>query len=260
MKQMISEIVPEALQTFFQAHPKVALAFSGGSDSAYLLCAAKLCGADVGIYYVKSAFQAAFEYADALRLTHELGCDMHTLYMDVLSDEKIAQNPENRCYFCKKRIFTEIIAAAQKDGYDTVIDGTNASDDLTDRPGMRALSELGVLSPLRICGIAKAEVRAYSEKAGIFTWNKPAYACLATRIPQGMMISRELLSKVENAENALAELGFRDFRVRLTENMSAKIQLTQMDMPLFLKCSRAVYTALKDDFADVLLDLRFRGE
>lgn len=255
-----SETVPEALQAFFRAHPKIALAFSGGSDSAYLLYAARLCGAEVGIYYVKSAFQAAFEYADAVRLTQELGGEMHILCVDVLSDEAIAKNPENRCYFCKKCIFTEIISAAHRDGYDTVIDGTNASDDFADRPGMRALAELQVLSPLRICGITKAEVRAHSKKAGIFTWNKPAYACLATRIPQGMVISQELLSRVENAEDALAKLGFRDFRVRLTADLSAKIQLTKTDMALFSKQDRAVYAALKDDFADVLLDLRFRGE
>ena len=252
--------VPQALREFFLNNPKLALAFSGGSDSAYLLYAAKECGTDVGAYYVRSRFQAAFEFEDALRLADELGVQLRVLDIDVLSDEKIVSNPANRCYHCKKHIFSAIIEAARADGYRTVIDGTNASDDASDRPGMRALEEMGVRSPLRECGITKAELRAYSQAAGLFTWNKPAYACLATRIPCGMLIDAEWLKKVEKAEKALSAMGFIDFRVRLTNDGSAKIQLHKDQLGLFGVLREKVYVSLKEDFESVLLDLRLRGE
>ncbi len=254
------DTVPQALRDFFFKNPKLALAFSGGSDSAYLLYAAKECGAQIGVYYVRSQFQAAFEYADALRLADELGIKMRVIDLDVLTDEEIASNPENRCYYCKKHIFSAITAAANDDGYQTVIDGTNASDDASDRPGMRALEEMGIRSPLRECGITKPDLRAYSKEAGIFTWNKPAYACLATRIPSGMRISAEWLEKVERAEKALADMGFSDFRVRLTNDYSAKLQLHKDQFLIFSEKRENVLCALKDDFKSVLLDLHLRGE
>ena len=102
-------------------------------------------------------------------------------------------------------------------GYPVILDGTNASDDANDRPGMQALAELRVLSPLRLCGLTKDEIRRKSREAGLFTWDKPAYACLATRIPSGMQISEDLLQRVEGAEGALFAMGFTDFRVRVRE-------------------------------------------
>ena len=256
----INEIIPEQLQAFFARHQRLAIAFSGGSDSAYLLYAAKLFGADMGAYYVKSQFQAAFEYDDALRLARELEINLHTVHLDVLSDANIVSNPENRCYHCKRRIFEAIIAAAKADGYDAVIDGTNASDDASDRPGMRALEELGVLSPLRECGVTKADLRLYSQKAGLFTWNKPAYACLATRIPCGMPIDAETLCRIESAEEALSRMGFSDFRVRITQDLSAKIQINKAQMDLFMASREKMLRELENDFDNILLDLRLRGE
>ena len=177
------------LQAFFTNNPKIALAFSGGVDSAYLLYAAKTFGADVKAYYVKTPFQPEFEYEDALRLAEQLGADMVTIHLDVLSDSAITENPKNRCYFCKKRIFTAILKQAKVDGYSLIIDGTNASDDASDRPGMVALQELSVRSPLRECCLTKEEIRRLSKEAGLFTHDKPAYACLATRIPTGTAIT-----------------------------------------------------------------------
>ena len=98
-----------------------------------------------------------------------------------------------------------------------ILDGTNASDDANDRPGMQALAEMRVLSPMRLCGLTKDEIRRTSREAGLFTWEKPAYACLATRIPSGMQITGELLTRVEGAEGALFAMGFTDFRVRVRE-------------------------------------------
>ena len=139
---------------------------------------------------MKSAFQPQFEADDALRLARELGASVTVLRADVLADARVAANPSDRCYFCKKIILSAIRAQAEKDGYDVLLDGTNASDDIADRPGWKALQEEGVLSPLRLCGLKKADVRRLSKEAGLFTASKPAYACLATRIPCGEAITQ----------------------------------------------------------------------
>lgn len=245
------------LGTFFSENPRVALAFSGGVDSAFLLRAALDAGADVTAYYVKSAFQPEFELNDAKRLAAELGAKMRLIDLDVLCDAEITANPANRCYYCKKRIFTAIAEAARSDGYDVLVDGTNASDDAADRPGIRALQELSVRSPLRECGITKAEVRNLSRKAGLFTWDKPAYACLATRIPTGETITAEKLQKTERAEAFLERLGFRDFRVRLLDG-NAKLQVRAEQLPLLLEKREKIIAGLAPDYQSVLLDLEVR--
>lgn len=205
------------LQEFFTEHPKAAIAFSGGVDSSYLLREGLRFGRDIKAYYVKSVFQPEFEMEDAKRLAAELGANMEIIEVDVLANTEVVKNPPNRCYYCKQAIFGTILRHAAADGYRTILDGTNASDDADDRPGMKALAEMRVLSPLRLCGLTKAEIRERSRKAGLFTWDKPAYACLATRIPSGMPITAALLAKVEGAEGALFDMGFTDFRVRVRE-------------------------------------------
>ena len=189
------------LRNFFRINNKAAVAFSGGVDSTYLLYAALQAGADVRAYYVRSQFQPAFEFEDACEAAELIGAEMKVIHLDVLSDETVRVG--------------EIIRAAASDGYDLVVDGTNASDDLSDRPGARALKELGVRSPLRECGITKPEVRQLSRDAGLPVWNKPAYACLATRIPCGEEITAEKLAVTEKAESAVYNMGFSDFRVRM---------------------------------------------
>lgn len=245
------------LKAFFENNPKIALAFSGGVDSAYLLYAAKTYGADVRAYYVKTPFQPEFEYQDALRLARQLDADMATIPLDVLSDSTIAENPKNRCYFCKKRIFTAILAQAKADGYSCIIDGTNASDDAGDRPGMVALQELSVRSPLREAGLTKDEIRKLSKEAGLFTHDKPAYACLATRIPVGTPITAEKLAITERNESFLQKLGFSDFRIRFM-GTAAKLQIPESQIPLLLKNRETVLAQLKNDYTDVLLDLEVR--
>ena len=205
------------LQEFFTEHPKAAVAFSGGVDSSYLLREGLRFGRDIKAYYVKSVFQPEFEMEDAKRLAAELGANMEIIEVDVLANTEVVKNPPNRCYYCKQAIFGTILRHAAADGYRTILDGTNASDDADDRPGMKALAEMRVLSPLRLCGLTKAEIRQRSREAGLFTWDKPAYACLATRIPSGMPITAALLAKVEGAEGALFDMGFTDFRVRVRE-------------------------------------------
>ena len=242
------------LAEIFQSIPKAAVAFSGGTDSAFLLWAAKEYGCDVRAYYVKTAFQPQFELEDARRLAAELNVPMTVVDADILSVPEAAANGPQRCYHCKRALFTGLWEAARRDGYGVLLDGTNASDDAGDRPGMRALRELEVRSPLRECGLTKADVRRLSKEAGLFTWDKPAYACLATRIPTGTPITREDLKRVERAECALETLGFRDFRVRLFHG-AARLQVTGEQLPLALEKQAELRAALRPDFSDVLLDL-----
>lgn len=245
------------LQEFFGEHPKAALGFSGGVDSSYLIWAAKEYGADVHGYFIKSQFQPEFELEDARRLASDLGMDITVIDADVLADRRVAENPAERCYHCKNLIFHALIEAARADGYDTVIDGTNASDDAADRPGMRALAEMKVLSPLRLCGITKAQVRERSKAAGLFTWEKPAYACLATRIPVGEEITADKLKRIEAAEGALMDRGYSDFRVRYFHG-AARLQFSAAQWTRAAGEHREISEALAPYFDTVFIDLEER--
>lgn len=245
------------LSDFFREHPKAALGFSGGTDSAYLLHAGLACGADIRPYYIKTAFQPDFELADARRLAKELGAELEILEYDVLAHKEIAANPANRCYYCKTALFSTLRRAAQADGYTLLLDGTNASDEASDRPGMKALSEMAVRSPLRECGLTKTEIRKRSREAGLFTWNKPAYACLATRIPAGEPFDREILHRVEGAENALFSMNFADFRVRVCGG-AARLQVPASQLLRAAEEREEIRNVLKPFFDVVLLDLETR--
>jgi len=245
------------LQSFFKQNNKVALAFSGGVDSSYLFYAAINYGAIVQAYYVKSVFQPKFELEDALRLAKTLNSNIKILETDILSRPLVAQNLTNRCYHCKKIIFSMIMEAAYKDGFQILIDGTNASDDEKSRAGMQALKEFSVYSPLRECNLTKTEIRRLSKEANLFTWNKPAYACLATRIPTGTEITKEKLYKTEMAENYLFSLGFSDFRIRLLED-TAKIQVPLSQMQKVIENREKIVAELKKYYNSVLMDLEVR--
>ncbi|MCM1040647.1 MAG: ATP-dependent sacrificial sulfur transferase LarE [Ruminococcus sp.] len=246
------------LEEFFLLHPQVAIAFSGGVDSAFLLYAAQKYAADVQAYYVKSEFQPEFELEDARQLAEELGVQMKILRLEVLTVPCVSENPPDRCYYCKKAIFTAIAEAAAADGYPCLLDGTNASDDADDRPGMRALRELSVRSPLRECGLTKEQIRQLSKEAGLFTWDKPAYACLATRIATGEEITGEKLQTTETAETYLFSLGFRDFRVR-SERGCARLQVREAQLGLLLEHRQEILGRLKEYYKNVSLDLEVRG-
>ena len=245
------------LQEFFTEHPKAALGFSGGVDSSYLLWAAVNAGADIAPYYIQTAFQPAFELEDAQRLCAQIGVKLNVIRLDALDDPRVAANPANRCYYCKVGLFGALRARAKADGYDLLLDGTNASDDAGDRPGMKALREMEVRSPLRECGLTKAMIRQESRKAGLFTWDKPAYACLATRVPTGRTITSELLRRVEGAETALFALGFTDFRVRLYDE-AARLQLSEGQLAKAVEQRQAIRQALAPWFDVVLLDTQTR--
>lgn len=246
------------LAQFFQENPRCALAFSGGVDSAYLLYAAIANGARVRAYYVRTPFQPAFELEDAQRMALFLGADMKVISLNVLEDETVTANPADRCYYCKQKIFTAIREAAAADGFSVLLDGTNASDDASDRPGMRALRELEVRSPLREAGLTKQEIRRLSKEAGLFTHDKPAYACLATRIPTGTKITAEDLRRTELAEAYLMQLGFSDFRIRLLGD-AARLQLPSEQLPRLLEHRQVILAELKKYYSSVLLDLEVRN-
>ena len=245
------------LEQFFQENPRCALGFSGGVDSAYLLYAGVKAGADIRPYFIKTAFQPAFELADAKKLAEGLGVEVTVLELDALADPRVAANPADRCYFCKQNLFRTLKERAIADGYPVLLDGTNASDEAGDRPGMRALAELSVRSPLRECGLTKAEIRARSREAGLFTWDKPAYACLATRVPAGETITADLLARVEGAEDALFRLGYTDFRVRVFHG-AARLQLPRGQMERAVREAETIQAALKPYFTPILLDLEGR--
>ncbi len=246
------------LQDFFIDNPNVAIAFSGGVDSAYLLYAASRYAKKVTAYYVKAEFQPQFELDDALKLAEGLGADMKVIELSALKDKEVKANGPKRCYYCKKQIFSGILQAAADDGYSVLLDGTNASDDVNDRPGMQALKELSVKSPLRECGLTKDEIRRLSREAGLFTWDKPAYACLATRIPTGTEIDIEDLKITEEAEGLLMSMGFSDFRIRKIGD-TAKLQLPENQLEKLMECRKELVENLKKYYKNVTLDLEVRA-
>jgi len=245
------------LSEFFTENPKAAVAFSGGCDSSYLLYAAKTHGCDLQAYFIKSDFQPDFELEDAKALAERLNIPLTVIDYPILDNPTVTENGPLRCYHCKRALFSAIAAQAAADGYTLILDGTNASDDAGDRPGMRALSELGVRSPLRECGLSKADIRVLSREAGLETADKPAYACLATRIPEGTVITGDNLKRVEAAEGEVAALGFSDFRVRVNGNM-ARLQLPEAQFPLAVSLREALRAALLHHFDAAVLDLTVR--
>lgn len=242
------------LKDFFALHQNVAVGFSGGVDSAYLLYAAAKYAEKVTAYFVKTAFQPQFELDNAIRLAAEIHVPLKITELDIMSCEDITSNPENRCYYCKKRIFGTIQNRAASDGYTALLDGTNASDDALDRPGMRALAELSVLSPLLECGLTKNDIRTLANEAGLDVWNKPSYACLATRIPCGTEITSEMLITTEKAENELFKLGFSDFRIRLF-NGAARLQFPASQLAAAVNMRDEIIKRLKPYYDIILLDL-----
>lgn len=192
----------ESLDAFFARTPQLAVAFSGGSDSSYLLAAALHAGCAVKAYGVRTAFQPTFEIEDALRLAGQLGADFELIDADVLARADICANPPDRCYLCKTFIFSTILAHMAQDGFDVLADGTNATDDPTNRPGFRALAELGVVSPLRRAGLSKDAVRALSRELGLFTADKPSFSCLAVHVPEKEPITAAALEAASESSGA----------------------------------------------------------
>ena len=245
------------LNEFWKENPSAALGFSGGVDSAYLLYSGLAAGARVGACYIATAFQPGTELEGARRLAESLGVPLRVVEADILTLPEVARNPPDRCCHCKRALFSLIAARAAEDGFALVIDGTNASDDFESRPGMRALRELGVRSPLRECGLAKSEIRRLSRLAGLPTWDKPSNSCLATRLQTGVPITPEALARVESAEAILHEMGFTNLRVRI-RGENAVIQLPEVQLERVLAIKDKIIKRLKPGFGAVMLDLEGR--
>ena len=241
------------MQEFFIQNPTAAVAFSGGVDSAWLLHEARIWARRTAAYFVRTPLQPDFELEDARDIARRLDVPLTVLAFDVLSVPQAAANPPDRCYHCKRALFTRLMEAAGADGFPLVLDGCNASDDASDRPGMAALAELGVRSPLRECGLTKGDIRAAARKAGLPVWNKPSYACLATRIPTGTAITRDLLARVARGEAALMARGFSDFRLRLRGD-GALLQVREEQMDMAREALPALGELLREDFASITLD------
>lgn len=244
---------------FFTHHPNVVVAFSGGIDSAFLLYIAKKYTHNTHAIYIKTAFQPAFELRDACDFCKSYEIPLNVVELDIYNHTEILANPVDRCYHCKRVIFERICKEASAYPHDVILDGTNADDDENDRPGMRALKELNILSPLRLCGMTKTMIREAAKDAGISLWNKPSYACLATRIPHGECITKEKLERTEIAENYLMDMGFKDIRVRCIGN-TAKIQISASDFLSFVENRRRILDVLQKYYSSVTLDLKARDE
>lgn len=258
-QQQAAQEKQELLRQFFLDHPQVGLAFSGGVDSAYLLWAASQWAALVRPYYLAGPFQPAWEREEARLLAQQLGCRLTELEVSVLDQPQIRANDGLRCYYCKRLMLGRLLDQAQAQGLPLLLDGNNASDPYESRPGMRAGQELGVVSPLRLCGLTKEHIRQLSRQAGLFTWDKPSYSCLATRVATGQKLLAQDLQRIEAGENLLRQLGFSDFRLRL-QGETALLQVTAGQLEQAQKLGAELLNRLGQWFPRVSLDERPRPD
>jgi uncharacterized protein len=217
---------------------RVAVAFSGGTDSSLLLAVAgRVLGDDVLAVTVVSETTPRRERATAIRLARDLGVEHRVLQVNELEDPAFVSNPPDKCYICKKARFGRLLETAAECGFRHVADGENADDVADYRPGSRAARELGVRSPLREAGLTKAEVRRLSHRLELPNWDRPASACLASRIPYHQPITAEKLQQIDEGEEFLRSLGLTEqVRVR-HEGRSARIEVEEAALPDFLETS-----------------------
>lgn len=237
----------------------VVVAFSGGVDSS-LLC--KICRDVLGdkaiAVTVVSPMIPGWDLEDARHIAEQTGIK-HIQIQENDIEEQVRQNPENRCYFCKKTEFGSIVTMAKEMGFQAVVDGSNADDKNDYRPGAQAANELQVISPLQLAGFTKAEIRELSKEFGLKTWSKPAYACLGSRIPYGTYITDEKLSQVEKSERYLHSLGYAGVRVRCHDNI-ARIELLPSEMERFCKQETMVAVSQKlKEFGFLYVCLELEG-
>lgn len=227
----------------------LAVGFSGGVDSALLLAVAhEVLGERSLAVTAADASVPKREISEAKKFCEDRGIRHIIINTDPLSEESYRNNSSDRCYFCKRGIFSEIIKTAKENGIEYVAEGSNM-DDLGDyRPGLRAVKELQVRSPLREAGLNKSDIRMISKAMGLPTWSKPAYACLASRFVYGEQITEEKLHMIDRAEQLLIELGFYEERVRMHGNL-ARIEVPPKDIPRL--ASEEVRNKIYDEFKNI---------
>ena len=246
-----------ALRKFFRLYGSAVIAFSGGVDSTFLLKVAHdelgekvLAVSAVSILFPKRETEAAAAFC------RNEGIRQVSFEIDPLKIPGFKNNPENRCYICKKEIFSKIKSLSLENGIFTVCDGSNADDTGDYRPGMQALTELGIKSPLLKSGFTKSEIRELSKEMSLPSWNKPSAACLASRFVYGEEITAQKLKMVENAEDFLCELGFRQKRVRIHGDNLARIEIEKNDFEKILAVKDEINSFFKElGFVYTTLDL-----
>jgi len=235
---------------------RVVIAFSGGVDSTFLVKVAyEVLGKNVIAVTAASSTYPKTELEEAKRLARLIGVRHIIVNSEETEVENFKRNPPNRCYYCKKELFSRLKEIAKKEKINYVLDGTNY-DDLTDfRPGMKALRELNIISPLKDVKLTKEDIRNLSKLMNLDTWDKPACACLASRFPYGIRITKERLDRVEKAEAVIRNLGIRQLRVRY-HNEIARIEVNKKDMQLLLEHSDSIVKKFKElGFIYVTLDM-----
>ena len=235
----------------------LAVAFSGGVDSTYLLHEAVKAGKEkVTALIMKTPSVPERELDEAVAFCKSRGISFFVLPADPFSAAGFRENGRDRCYICKHFLFSALLEKAKEEGIPFVADGTNADDRKEFRPGLRALKELDIRSPLAEAGLTKKEIRELSEKEGLSTWNKPSFSCLATRFPYGEELTVEKLRRTEAAENLLAELGFTQRRVRVHGNL-ARIEVLPAEIPLLLERRDMISSRLEElGFLYTTVDLK----
>lgn len=245
-----------ALKEYINSLGSVAVAFSGGVDSTFLLKTAHdVLGDNCAALTARSVLFPERESAEAKEFCAAEGIKQIMIDLDALKIDGLAQNPENRCYLCKTEIFKKMREAANKLGIENIAEGSNLDDNGDYRPGHIAVAEQNIKSPLRHANLNKNEIRALSKELGLKTWDKPSYACLASRFVYGETITEEKLGMVDAAEQFLRDLGFVQSRVRIHGKM-ARIEVMPEDFAKIISVSEKVHNALKAlGFTYVSLDL-----
>lgn len=235
---------------------KVLVAFSGGVDSTYLLSIAQeVLNTNCKAVFARGAMISSQDEEETLALVRQFEFPVAVIDFDILSLKEFVENPKDRCYFCKRKIFETFQNFGEQFGYSNIIEGTNASDTDDFRPGRIALQELSIISPLLEVGLTKPEIRALSQRRSLPTWNKPSMACLASRVPYGDRITENLLQRIARAEAILHQKGYLEYRVRVHGDI-ARIEIPVMDFPKFLQEQSEITTPLlKLGFRYVTLDL-----
>lgn len=247
-----------ALEEVLSLHGPLALAYSGGVDSAFLAWFIRhAMKKELVAILAASSFISRKESRNARRVADEIGLSLEEILVEVLGVPSVLENSVERCYFCKKEVLSRIKKRAQELNCFVLLDGTNAEDHKGYRPGGKALRELEVLSPLALAGLEKAEIRELSRLAGLSTWKKPSESCLATRIPYDTPLTQELLARVEQAEALLWDLGCGQVRVRVHGDL-ARIEVDPEAFPLLLEAQtrrRIIESCRQSGFLHVCLDL-----